>query len=168
MSETHIFYHNIGLNKLIIGREYFTLLARNTARYPNYNLLEILNSKEYAGTYEDYYITGFGDQRCGHYIFKKNEEKNRIDDDYFGRRAFCLFRLIPERWIDSTIEKYLINRAKNIINILLSLSSHIRIGKTNIYCTKIILNYCDFPKQTADYIYKFIENIVFRRRLILL
>jgi hypothetical protein len=168
-----IFYHNVNLNKLIPYREYYTLLAKNMLS-SHYSLIEIIDTKEYAGTFIDHCIYGFGDNRCGFYTFDKNGEKNVIRDNYHGHRAFCLYREIPDRWLDCNvekylniyIEKYLICRANNIINVLISLSSYIRCNKkTNIICSTIILSYFDFPRRIIPEIYKLVENIVFFKKL---
>ena len=157
-------------NPLIPFREYYTLLARNILKYPHYSLVEIDNTREYAGIYKSYYITGYGDNRCGHYVFINNEKYNTIDDDYCGHRAFSLVRFIPEKWVYNinVCENYLIYNSLNIKNALISLSSYIRYNALlNIDCLFIILNFYYFPQHLICEIKSFIINAVSFKKICL-
>ena len=67
-----LFYNNCGGKKLSTKRCYYTCLAKNTEKYPLYDLKEIENTRQYVGKFFRYYITGVSDDRCGHYEFLKD------------------------------------------------------------------------------------------------
>ena len=135
---------------------------------PNGYAIFIQTDRKINGQWLDksYYITGYGDNRCGHYVFINNEKYNTIDDDYCGHRAFSLVRFIPEKWVYNinVCENYLIYNSLNIKNALISLSSYIRYNALlNIDCLFIILNFYYFPQHLICEIKSFIINIILNK-----
>ena len=164
-----LFYNGCFGRQLSTKRKYYTLLADNTSKWPNYSLIEIQDTRQYVGKFLNYYITGFSDNRCGHYVFLNGHDETTVHDEYSGRRAFCLD--IPIHWFNSKIpEDMIFANANEILNSLLVLSSAVRQKngkKINILCSVLILTCFNFPVEMNPRIFDIFGQLVFERKLTL-
>ena len=162
-----LFYQNCDGKKLSTKRNYYTCLAKNTVKCSLYILKEKSNTRKYVGKFLRQYITGYGDNSCGHYEFLNNNEIITIHDEYDGSRAFCIY--MPLRWEMSNIsEQIIFENLPNILNSLLTLTSSLGargLQKINIKCVSVIMTYFNLQKEMFSNIDDIIERLVFQRRL---
>lgn len=117
------FFKGVHPHYLVVGERYLACEAKNINQWPNYTLVLKPGTEQVCGVYERMYITGWADNRCGHYEFRTlNGTLITISDVYSGERAFCpttpLYNLVIPRYYGAEYTGSLFVSRKNFNNFL--------------------------------------------------